>query len=50
MSSLKLFRTTEFALSSFFSPERERAALRPFWAIVLASIWIATLCNLALWR
>jgi lipid A ethanolaminephosphotransferase len=50
MSSLKLFRTTEFALSSFFSPERERAALRPFWVIVVASIWIATVCNLALWQ
>ncbi|WP_077560859.1 phosphoethanolamine--lipid A transferase [Polaromonas sp. C04] len=50
MSSLKLFRTTEFALSSFFSPERERAALHPVWVIVLASVWIATACNLALWQ
>ncbi|HXE23239.1 MAG TPA: DUF1705 domain-containing protein [Rhodoferax sp.] len=50
MSSLKLFRSTEFALSSFFSPQRERAALHPVWAIVLISIWIATVCNLALWR
>ncbi|MBU6502858.1 MAG: DUF1705 domain-containing protein [Burkholderiales bacterium] len=50
MSSLKLFRSTEFALSSFFSPQRERAALHPVWAIVLVSLWIATVCNLALWR
>lgn len=50
MSSLKLFRSTEFALSSFFSPQRERAALHPVWVIVLASLWIATACNLALWR
>lgn len=49
MSSLKLFRTTEFALSSFFSPEQDRAALHPAWVIVLASIWIATACNLVLW-
>jgi lipid A ethanolaminephosphotransferase len=50
MSSLKLFRSTEFALSSFFSPQRERAALHPAWAIVLVSLWIATVCNIALWR
>ncbi|MGH8821067.1 MAG: phosphoethanolamine transferase domain-containing protein [Rhodoferax sp.] len=50
MSSLKLFRTTEFALSSFFSPQRERAALHPVWVIVLTSVWIATVCNLALWQ
>lgn len=50
MSSLKLFRSTEFALSSFFSPQRERTALHPVWAIVLTSVWIATVCNLALWK
>jgi len=47
--SLKLFRSTEF-LSSFFSPEQQRAALHPAWPVVLASLWIASAGNLALWR
>ena len=24
--------------------------LRPFWVVLLASLWIATVCNVALWR
>lgn len=47
--SLKLFRSTEF-LSSFFSPELQRAALHPAWPLVLTGLWIATAGNLALWR
>ncbi|WHZ11086.1 MAG: Lipid A phosphoethanolamine transferase, putative [Burkholderiaceae bacterium] len=51
MPTLRLFRNTEFALSSlFFSPEQQRAATHPGWIIVTASLWIATVCNLALWR
>ncbi len=47
--SLKLFRSTEF-LSSFFSPEQQRAGLHPAWPIALASLWITSAGNLALWR
>lgn len=51
MPTLRLFRNTEFALSSlFFSPEQQRAATHPAWIIVATSLWIATVCNLALWR
>ncbi|MBS0317890.1 MAG: phosphoethanolamine--lipid A transferase, partial [Proteobacteria bacterium] len=51
MPTLRLFRNTEFALSSlFFSPEQQRAATHPAWIIITASLWIATACNLALWR
>ena len=27
-----------------------RAHLRPLWVVLLASLWIATVCNVALWR
>ncbi|NML85000.1 MAG: phosphoethanolamine--lipid A transferase [Polaromonas sp.] len=27
-----------------------RAGMRPIWVVVLASFWIATICNVALWR
>ena len=26
------------------------AGLRPFWIVLLASLWIATVCNVALWQ
>jgi lipid A ethanolaminephosphotransferase len=29
---------------------RQAPAIRPLWLVVLASIWIATVCNVALWR
>lgn len=48
--SLKLFRSTEFAPSSLFSPEGQRAATHPGWVLLFASVWIATVCNMALWR
>ncbi|WP_411886104.1 phosphoethanolamine transferase [Polaromonas sp. YR568] len=29
---------------------RQAAGMRPLWLVVLASLWIATICNVALWR
>ncbi|MEO7888065.1 MAG: DUF1705 domain-containing protein, partial [Polaromonas sp.] len=29
---------------------RQNTGMRPFWLLVLASLWIATVCNVALWR
>jgi lipid A ethanolaminephosphotransferase len=29
---------------------RQAAGMRPLWLVVLASLWIATACNVALWR
>lgn len=29
---------------------RQDAGMRPLWLVVLASLWIATACNVALWR
>lgn len=48
--SLKLFRSTEFANSSLFSPAVQRIAIHPFWVALLASAWLATAGNLALWQ
>lgn len=47
--ALKLFRSTEFAQSRNFSPERQRSALHPAWAIVLISAWLALAGNWVLW-
>ena len=30
--------------------EKHPAGMRPIWVVVLASFWIATVCNVALWR
>ncbi|WP_423837571.1 phosphoethanolamine transferase [Variovorax terrae] len=48
--SLKLFRSTEFSSSSLFSIPEQREAMHPAWLILLASLWIATACNVPLWR
>ena len=47
---LKLFRSTEFAESSLFVPSKQRMSVHPAWVSVLASLWLATACNAALWR
>ncbi|WP_074575054.1 phosphoethanolamine--lipid A transferase [Polaromonas sp. JS666] len=31
-------------------PHQPARGMRPLWLVVLASIWIATVCNVALWR
>ncbi len=31
-------------------PDEAPTGMRPLWVVVLASFWIATLCNVALWR
>lgn len=48
--SLKLFRSTEFANSSLFSPAVQRIAIHPLRLTLLASAWLASAGNLALWR
>ena len=47
---LKLFRSTEFAESSLFVPFKQRMSAHPAWVSGLASLWIATACNVALWQ
>ncbi len=48
--SLKLFHSTSFALSSFFVPEVRHRSVNPVWVVILASLWLASTGNLALWR
>lgn len=48
--TLKLFRSTEFAQSRNFSPERQRNALHPLWTVILISAWLAVAGNWVLWR
>jgi lipid A ethanolaminephosphotransferase len=31
-------------------PSLQVAGMRPLWMVVIASVWIATICNVALWR
>jgi len=47
---LKLFRSTEFAESSLFVPFKQRMSAHPAWVSLLASLWLATACNAALWQ
>jgi lipid A ethanolaminephosphotransferase len=47
---LKLFRSTEFAESSLFAPFTQRMSAHPAWVSLLASLWLATACNAALWQ
>ena len=47
---LKLFRTTGFATLPVGAAPTGQSAVRPPVLLVLASIWIASVCNLALWR
>ena len=48
--ALKLFRSTEFAQSRNFSPERQRTAIHPVWVVLLLSVWLALAGNAVLWR
>ncbi len=48
--ALKLFRSTEFAQSSQYGVTQQRRFGHPIVATVLASLWLATAGNLALWR
>lgn len=48
--SLKLFHITEFAESSQLSPATQREAIHPCVVVLLASFWLASACNLPLWR
>jgi lipid A ethanolaminephosphotransferase len=48
--SLKLFRVTEFAESAFFSPQAQRGAVHPAVVALVASVWLASVGNMALWQ
>lgn len=48
--SLKLFHITEFAESSQLSPATQREAIHPCVVVLLAGFWLASACNLPLWR
>ena len=46
-------RLRHFALAPRTGPSHDSAALRthhPAWVVVLVSIWLATVCNVPLWR
>ncbi len=47
---LKLFRSTEFAQSSLFVPFKQRMSAHPAWISAVASLWLATASNAALWQ
>lgn len=38
------------SLPTSSTPEQEASGIRQIWLVVLASVWIATVCNAALWR
>lgn len=46
--SLKLFRSTGY--SSMFEAGETRVSTHPGWALLLAMVWPALTCNVALWR
>lgn len=47
---LKLFHTTGYATLPLAPEPTGRGGLRPVWLMLLTSLWVATACNLALWR
>jgi lipid A ethanolaminephosphotransferase len=48
--SLKLFRNTGFSSLPLSKAPTGKHGVRPFWLLVLTSVWVASACNLALWR
>lgn len=46
--SLKLFRSTGY--SSMFEAGETRVSTHPGWALLLAMVWPALTCNVAMWR
>ena len=48
--TLRLFHITEFAESRLSSPAAQREAYHPFGLVLLFSLWLAVICNLALWQ
>lgn len=48
--SLQLFRSTGFGLSRAAGKPTGPVGIRPVWLLVLTGLWVATVCNLALWR
>ena len=48
--ALRLFHITEFAESRLLSPASQRNSSHPFVLVLLFSLWLASICNLALWQ
>ena len=48
--SLKLFRNTGFASLPLAMTPTGKYGVRPVWLLLLTSLWVATACNLPLWR
>jgi lipid A ethanolaminephosphotransferase len=48
--ALRLFHITEFAQSQLSTPASQRDASHPFVLVLLFSLWLASICNLALWQ
>ena len=48
--SLRLFHVTEFAQSQLLSPASQRNASHPYVVVLLFSLWLASIGNLALWQ
>jgi lipid A ethanolaminephosphotransferase len=48
--ALRLFHITEFAESRLLSPASQRDASPSFVLVLVSSLWLASICNLALWQ
>jgi lipid A ethanolaminephosphotransferase len=48
--ALRLFHITEFAESRLLSPASQRNASPSFVVVLLFCLWLASICNLALWQ
>jgi glucan phosphoethanolaminetransferase (alkaline phosphatase superfamily) len=46
--ALRLFRTTGY--STLLMPGEARLALHPAWLVLAASLWLAVVCNVGVWR
>lgn len=50
MSDVKLFRVTEFAQSTFTSPQAHKNAIHPVWVMLIIAAWVATIGHWPLWN
>jgi lipid A ethanolaminephosphotransferase len=48
--ALRLFHITEFAESRLLSPASQRDASPSFVLVLMSSLWMGSICNLALWQ
>lgn len=50
MSDVKLFRVTEFAQSTFTSPQAHKNAIHPLWVLLIIAVWVTTVGHWPLWN